>query len=374
MSHDIPLELIERDPEQPRQHFDPAALGELAASLDASGLAVPILLRPVGDRFVLVHGERRWRAAGQINWPTIRAEVRDLEPDEARWLSLVENIQRADLSPIEEAQAYQARLAGGLTQEQLGERIGKGQSYIAQKLRLLTLPDPVRVFVECSALSEGHARQLLRLRGLYGEGLTATFAPGALEDWPSNMRRDLGDSRRTMLWFNLIRPLDQPVGGPTPKDEAETRLFTASVDRFLRYALDLNGTTPLWALGAYYYAGVAAYLHQSVADLARAIDAWYEHLLSAVGYWFVERNGEREHPKPPEDTAGNLLYWGYYADLKHARILAYAVDHGAPGGLIKHATVHMAKQGSMLLPTSLQVPGAARDRYTKLSDHPAAVL
>src|SRR5262245_3518578 len=127
MSRDIPLSLIDRDEAQPRQHFDAAALSELAQSIAANGLAVPILVRPVGERFIIVHGERRYRATQSLGHETIAAEVRDLSADEARWLTLIENIQRADLSPIEEARAYQWWLNQGMTQEQLGQRIGKSQ-------------------------------------------------------------------------------------------------------------------------------------------------------------------------------------------------------------------------------------------------------
>jgi ParB family chromosome partitioning protein len=106
--------LIDPDPEQPRNVFDEATLAELAASMAANGLVVPILLRPAADgRYIIVHGERRWRAAQRLGWDTIPAEVRELAPDEAHWLSLVENVQRADLSPVVEARAYQARLLNG---------------------------------------------------------------------------------------------------------------------------------------------------------------------------------------------------------------------------------------------------------------------
>lgn len=163
MSRDILVNLIDPDPDQPRKHFDEAGIQELAQSIKANGLAVPILLRPNGERFFIVHGERRWRAAQLLGWESIPAEVRDISQDEGRWLALVENVQRADLSPIEEAQAYQARLSEGLTQEQLGQRIGKTQSYIATKLRLLKLPDEIQQTIEAGQITEGHGKQLLRL-------------------------------------------------------------------------------------------------------------------------------------------------------------------------------------------------------------------
>src|SRR5918992_2754260 len=107
VSRDTLISLIDPDPEQPRKVFDEARLAELAESMAANGLAVPILLRPTPNgRFVIVHGERRWRAAQRLGWETIPADVRELSAEEAPWLSLVENVQRANLSPIEEGEAY----------------------------------------------------------------------------------------------------------------------------------------------------------------------------------------------------------------------------------------------------------------------------
>lgn len=166
MSQDILLTLIDADPGQPRRNFDPVALAELAQSIAANGQAVPVLLRPGADgRYIIVHGERRCRAVQSLGWFAIRAEVRDMTPEDARWLALAENIQRADLSPIEEADAYRAALADGITQTELGRRLGKSQSYIATKLRLLRLPGEVRQAVDSGAITEGHAKQLLRLTG-----------------------------------------------------------------------------------------------------------------------------------------------------------------------------------------------------------------
>lgn len=163
MSRDILINLVTRDEAQPRQYFDQAALDELAQSIAANGLAVPILVRPAGERYIIVHGERRYRAVQSLGHATIAADVRDVSADEAQWLALVENVQRADLSPIEEARAYQARLAEGMTQEQLGQRIGKAQSYIATKLRFLRLPEAAQTALDQRRISEGHAKQLLRI-------------------------------------------------------------------------------------------------------------------------------------------------------------------------------------------------------------------
>lgn len=163
MSRDISLSLIDADPAQPRQYFDEAKIAELAESMQANGLIQPIMVRPVGERFVIVHGERRYRAALSLGWAVIPAEVRELDSEAARWLALVENIQRSDLSPIEEANAYKAMLDTGITQTKLGKRIGKGQSYIATKIRLLELPEKAQHGLVNGLISEGHAKQLLRL-------------------------------------------------------------------------------------------------------------------------------------------------------------------------------------------------------------------
>jgi ParB/RepB/Spo0J family partition protein len=173
MSRDIPIALIDRDPTQPRQYFDAVSLSELAQSIGANGLAVPILVRPAGERYVIVHGERRYRAVCSLGHETIAADVRDMPEDEAQWLALVENVQRANLSSIEEARAYQTRLSMGMTQAQLGERIGKTQSYIATKLRFLKLPTDVQAGLDQGLISEGHAKQLLRLDD--PEGISALY-------------------------------------------------------------------------------------------------------------------------------------------------------------------------------------------------------
>jgi len=163
MSRDILLSLIDADPEQPRKHFDTTQLDELAQSMAANGLAVPILLRPAGERYTIVHGERRYRAAQSLGWETIAADVRDVTPEDAPWLALIENVQRADLSPIEEARAYRARLDTGITQEALGKRIGKSQSHIATRLRYLKLEPEMQEALHTGVITEGHAKQLLRI-------------------------------------------------------------------------------------------------------------------------------------------------------------------------------------------------------------------
>lgn len=161
---DLPLERIRPNPRQPRTEFNPEALAELADSIRAQGVLQPVLVRPAGDGYELVAGERRFRASRSIGLSTIPAIVRSVSDEEMLELALIENLQREDLSPIEEALGYQ-RLIDELryTHERLSERVGKNRSSITNSLRLLTLPAGVQSMVSRGTLSAGHARALLSL-------------------------------------------------------------------------------------------------------------------------------------------------------------------------------------------------------------------
>ena len=158
--------LIDPKSGQPRKNFDPDALSELAASIAAHGVLQPILVRATGNgRYQIIAGERRWRAAKLADLSEIPAVILDSDDLAAAEIALVENLQREDLNPIEEAAAFRA-LAGEfqMTQEDLSRRVGKSRSYIANATRLLELPDEVKSLVSSGALSAGHARTLLGLR------------------------------------------------------------------------------------------------------------------------------------------------------------------------------------------------------------------
>lgn len=165
----LPIERVTRDPGQPRKTFDEAKLRELADSIGTQGLIQPVLVRRLGTDFRLIAGERRWRAAQLAGLHEIPAIVRDVTEAEAFELALVENLQRTDLNPLEEAEGYR-RLVDefGLTQEQVGERVGKDRASVANALRLLQLPDAVKALLVSGALGMGHARALL---GVSGAGL-----------------------------------------------------------------------------------------------------------------------------------------------------------------------------------------------------------
>lgn len=161
----LPLSEIVSDEAQPRRHFDEVAIEELASSVRAQGVLQPILVRrlPEGG-YRIVAGERRFRASKAAGLSQIPVIVKEISETEAFEIALIENIQREDLNPIEEAEAYQ-RLVGehGLTQEDIATRVGKDRSTIANALRLLRLPQPVRERVMAGELSSGHAKVLLSL-------------------------------------------------------------------------------------------------------------------------------------------------------------------------------------------------------------------
>ncbi|BAV65224.1 ParB/RepB/Spo0J family partition protein [Sphingobium cloacae] len=158
----IEVALIQPHPEQPRRHFDDAALQELADSIAKRGVIQPIIVRAHGGGFQIVAGERRWRAAQRAQLHRIPAIVRDFDEQETLEIALVENIQREDLNPIEEAEAYR-KLIGEFhhSQEALGRIVGKSRSHIANLMRLLDLPQPVQRAVMENRISMGHARALI---------------------------------------------------------------------------------------------------------------------------------------------------------------------------------------------------------------------
>ena len=162
---EIPLEDIDRNPFQTRSHFDEQALDELAGSITANGVVQPILVRPLPNgRFQLIAGERRWLASQKAGKATIPAVLRQVSDEQAMEITIVENLQRADLNPIEQARAYE-RLGRefGMTQEQMAYRTGKDRATVGNFLRILKLPESVQERVANGTLSFGHAKTLLVL-------------------------------------------------------------------------------------------------------------------------------------------------------------------------------------------------------------------
>ena len=158
------IEEIRPDRSQPRRHFDEAHIEELAESIRSKGVLLPLIVRRDSEGYVLVAGERRWRAAQKAGLCELPVMVREVTGKEAFEIALIENIQREDLNPIEEAGAYRRLIEEhGLTQEELAARVGKDRSTVANALRLLRLPEPIQRAVVSGELSMGHARALLAI-------------------------------------------------------------------------------------------------------------------------------------------------------------------------------------------------------------------
>jgi ParB family chromosome partitioning protein len=159
---EVDIHAVIPNPKQPRKRFDETKLAELAASIKEHGIVQPIVVRPRGTQYEIVAGERRWRAAKAAGLERIPALVREFSEAETMEIALIENLQREDLNPLEEAEAYRALLEEfRLTQDELAKRLGKSRPQISNTLRLLQLPDPVREEIKSGRLSMGHAKVLL---------------------------------------------------------------------------------------------------------------------------------------------------------------------------------------------------------------------
>jgi ParB family chromosome partitioning protein len=162
--YEVEIDLIDAGPMQPRTYFDPVSLAGLADSIKSHGVVQPLLVRRRGERYELIAGERRWRAAKMAGLSRVPIVVKEVPDHDLLEIALIENIQREDLNPIEEAQAYRNLIdTVGLTQDALATRLGRDRSYITNYIRLLRLPDDIQQLVTEGKLSTGHARTILGL-------------------------------------------------------------------------------------------------------------------------------------------------------------------------------------------------------------------
>ena len=160
----VPVERIHPNPHQPRQVMDEEKLNELAESIREHGIIQPIVVTQVGNRYQIIAGERRWRASQRAGLTEVPVFVKEITPQQMLELAIVENIQRADLNPLEEAQAYaQLMEEFGLTQEVVAQKVGKSRTAVANTLRLLKLPDELKNALAAGKITEGHARALLSI-------------------------------------------------------------------------------------------------------------------------------------------------------------------------------------------------------------------
>jgi ParB family transcriptional regulator, chromosome partitioning protein len=192
----LPLDVIQRGKYQPRRDMDPQALEELAQSIRSQGLMQPIVVRPIGnDRYEIIAGERRWRASQQAGLERIPAMVREVPDEAAIAMALIENIQREDLNPLEEAIALQRlQQEFQLTQQQVAEAVGKSRATVTNLMRLITLPEGIKTMLAHGDLEMGHARALLGLpearqlegaRHVVARGLTVRQTEALVRQWLS---------------------------------------------------------------------------------------------------------------------------------------------------------------------------------------------
>lgn len=215
----IPIERVRPNPFQPRHEFNTDELAELEASLKSSGLLQPITVRRRGDVFELIAGERRTRAATNLGWHEITAIVRDFDDRTMLVLALVENLQRTNLNPIEEARGYRRLLDEfQLTQQQVADAVGKDRTTITNLLRVLTLPEHIQQLVENGSLSLGHARALLAIETheaasrLAAEAIAAGLSVRELEQRARELsNRPRPPDRRQTPQVHTEQPTDPAV-------------------------------------------------------------------------------------------------------------------------------------------------------------------
>jgi len=194
---ELPIGSLSPNRQQPRTYFDDAAIAELAESLKQHGMMQPIVVRKVGERFEIIAGERRWRAAKKANLATVPVIIKEIPDDRLLEFALVENIQRQELNPIEEARAYwQLGEHLRLTQEQVADRVGKSRPQVANTLRLLRLPSELQDWVAKGPLSTGHAKVLLGVESpklqmqLAGEVVEEQLSVRALESRLASLQKE----------------------------------------------------------------------------------------------------------------------------------------------------------------------------------------
>lgn len=223
----VPIEFISRNPRNPRRQFNEVELQDLANSIRQHGIVQPVVVRRMpGDAFELIAGERRWRAAQLAGLTEIPVIIRDVDDRTALEIAIVENVQRSDLNPLEEALGYEQLIAEhGYTQNDLGEIIGKSRSHVANSLRLLKLPDPVRNMLYEGSLSAGHARALV-----------LTSDPSALARKIVDKGMSVRDAER--LAQNDIKAQSETKVGPVSLPEKDSD--TLALERSLTDALGLD--------------------------------------------------------------------------------------------------------------------------------------
>ena len=198
----VPIEMIVPNPNQPRKTFESLALDDLVSSIQEKGVLQPLIVRKVGDNFEIVAGERRWRAAQRAQLHELPVIVREFTDTEVLEVAIIENIQRSDLNPIEEAAGYKQLMDRfGHTQEKMAEALGKSRSHIANLMRLLNLPSSIQTHVIEGRLSSGHARTLVTIED--SEALVKKIIDGGLSVRQTEMLVKKSQERRDPAGQNV---------------------------------------------------------------------------------------------------------------------------------------------------------------------------
>ncbi|MCR4425824.1 MAG: ParB/RepB/Spo0J family partition protein [Firmicutes bacterium] len=260
VSIEVPTDSLSPNPFQPRRSFDKDKLEELASSIRKHGLLQPIVVRPAGGGYEIIAGERRWRASQMAGLSTIPATVRELSDSEMIQVALIENLQRQDLDPMEEAHAYRRLMDEfGMTQEALSEALGRSRSAIANSVRLLNLPEEIQQIVSRGTISGGHARTLLGIsdralqervaRQVAEKGLTVRQTEELVRRLGRNVSRETIPPRRAlsedpdvaMLTHQLEERLGTRVrlSGSASKGKLEIEYYSPEdLDRIMEIILD----------------------------------------------------------------------------------------------------------------------------------------
>ena len=226
----LPIEQVAPNPDQPRRSFAETALSELAESIRVKGIIQPLIVRPnprEADGFEIVAGERRWRAAQIAQLHEVPAIVRDFDDTEVLEVAIIENVQRADLNPVEEAAGYRQLIDRfGHTQEKVAEAMGKSRSHIANSMRLLTLPEPVLEMLRDGRLTAGHARALV-----------------TAED-PEALAREIAKKGLSVREAEALakgpKPLKPKTGPARPQKDADTRVLEQDLSATLKMPVRID--------------------------------------------------------------------------------------------------------------------------------------
>ena len=238
----LPIRLVDPNREQPRRSFDEQALKDLAASIKAVGVIQPIIVKPEGERYTIIAGERRYRASRMAELDEIPAIVRDWDDQRRLEAALIENLQRDDLNPVEEAMGVRRLMdEAGLTQEKVAERLGKSRPAVANLLRLLTLPDSVQKLLISGQLSAGHARALV------------TVDPKRQVQL-ANLTVQQGWSVRQLERI-CAQPVKEEVRKPRARKDAQISELEGMARELFGTRVKLDGDTESGRITLYYYNG-----------------------------------------------------------------------------------------------------------------------